>query len=160
MFLNLAMLAGIGAAVIPLVVHLLARARHKEVEWGAMMFLEGAAAPQTHAARLKQWLLLAMRMVMVGVLATALARPVLRSAQAGTAGGEAPASVVIVVDRSFSMGFEEAGRTRFDKAREAVLQILAGLRKGDEVALVLAGERLEVRPALFTLPTIDMLSSG
>ena len=153
MFLNLAMLAGIGAAVIPLVIHLLARARHREVEWGAMMFLEGAAAPQSHAARLKQWFLLGLRMVMVGVLAGALARPILRSGQGGGA-GDAPASVVIVLDQSFSMGCEEAGRTRFDKAREAVLQILAGLRKGDEVALVLAGERVESRDPTSNLQTV------
>ena len=42
MFLAPLMLVGIGAAVVPFVLHLLSRARYKDVEWGAMMFPSGA----------------------------------------------------------------------------------------------------------------------
>jgi hypothetical protein len=45
MFDHPIMLAGLGGAVIPLVLHLLGRARYRSVEWGAMMFLvEGPSA--------------------------------------------------------------------------------------------------------------------
>src|SRR4051794_14085212 len=37
MFLNAIMLAGVGAAVMPIVLHLLARARYRTVDWGAML---------------------------------------------------------------------------------------------------------------------------
>jgi hypothetical protein len=144
MFLNLVMLAGLGGAVIPLVLHLLARSRYRTVDWGAMMFIEGLDARQAQRARLKQWILLATRMLLVSLVAVALARPIVR----GRFGGLEPegrVTAVIVLDRSYSLAFEEAGRSRFDKAREAVLQILGGLRKGDEVALVLLGEQVDVR---------------
>ncbi len=72
MFINPVMLAGLGGAVVPLVLHLLSRARYKDVEWGGMMFLAGADARQRQSARLSQAFLLAVRMAMVAALAVAL----------------------------------------------------------------------------------------
>src|SRR5437763_1425193 len=53
MFLNPTMLAGIGGASLPLVLHLLARARYRTVDWGAMMFLEARDPRAAASARLK-----------------------------------------------------------------------------------------------------------
>src|SRR5947199_111355 len=50
MFQNPLLLIGVGAAVVPLVLHLLSRARYRDVDWGAMMFLPGADAPEGGAA--------------------------------------------------------------------------------------------------------------
>ena len=151
MFLNPTMLAGLGGAAVPLVLHLLARARYRDVEWGAMMFLE-ARDPQAGAiARLKEWILLLTRMALVGLVAVALARPVIARKWAGQ---EGRVTAVIILDRSYSMGFEEAGRSRFARAREAVLQILAALRKGDEVALIELGEGVSVHEPTANLQTV------
>lgn len=143
MFLNAAMLAGIGGAVIPLVLHLLAKARYRNVEWGAMMFLEGLEARQAQSMRLKQWTLLGMRMLLVGLLAVALAQPVVRG-RWGAIGSQDRITAVIILDCSYSMAYEEAGRSRFDKARDAARQILWGLGKGSEVSLVLLNDQVEV----------------
>lgn len=137
MFINTIMLAGIAGAALPLVVHLLSRARVKTVDWGAMMFLEEGRGTQEHAARLKQWTLLLLRMATVAILAIAMARPIAVGSWAGPAG---PLTAVIVVDTSASMAQPtDGGRTRLDAAREAVLRILSNLEKGDRVSLVLAG---------------------
>src|SRR5688572_21053046 len=133
MFLNWTMLAGLGAAVIPLVLHLLARAPYQEVEWGAMMFLVDRDARHDTRARLRRWKLGGVRMIIEGLLAAAVARPVYRGS--GTSSGGS-VSAVLIVDRSFSMGFEETGRSRLDKAKEAALQIIGGLKSGDEVSLI------------------------
>src|SRR6266581_1581427 len=151
MFLNPTMLAGLGGASLPLVLHLLARARYRDVEWGAMMFLEARDPRSAASARLKEWILLLTRMALVGLIAVALARPVIARKWAGQ---EGRVTAVIVVDRSYSMGFEEAGRTRFARAREAVLQILAALRKGDEVALIDLGDGVSVREPTANLQTV------
>jgi hypothetical protein len=144
-FLNATMLAGIGGAVIPLVLHLLAKARYRNVEWGAMMFLQGLEARQAQSMRLKQWTLLGMRMLLVGLLAVALAQPVVRG-RWGAIGSQDRITAVIILDCSYSMGYEEAGRSRFDKARDAARQILWGLGKGNgsEVSLVLLNDQVEV----------------
>src|SRR5687768_7807439 len=157
MFLNLVMLAGIGGAVAPLVLHLLARSRYRTLDWGAMMFLEGLDPRHAQSARLKQYALLAVRMSLVSLLAVTLARPVVRGqwAGGGGSGGGAGGNVtaVLVLDCSYSLATLEAGRSRFDKAREAALQILSGLRRGDSVSLVVLGEQVEVRHAE---PTDDL----
>jgi hypothetical protein len=151
MFLNPTMLAGLGGAALPLVLHLLARARYRNVEWGAMMFLEARDPRAAMAARLKEWILLLVRMGLVGLIAVALARPVISRKWAGQ---EGRVTAVIVLDRSYSMGFEEAGRSRFARGREAVLQILAALKKGDEVALITLGEGVQVKEPTANLQTV------
>src|SRR6266699_1410926 len=126
MFWNPTMRAGVGGAAAPRVLQLLARAQYR-----------GRAGA---IARLKEWILLLTRMALVGLIAVALARPVIARKWAGQ---EGRVTAVIVVDRSYSMGFEEAGRSRFARAREAVLQILAALKKGDEVALITLGDGVQ-----------------
>jgi Aerotolerance regulator N-terminal/von Willebrand factor type A domain len=138
MFLNPLLLACIGGAVVPLVLHLLSRARYRSVDWGAMMFLVGAEARQQQSTKLKQWLLLLLRMAIAAVLAIALARPALRGSLGGLAGA-GRATAVIILDDSASMGYDQNGKTRLDQAREVVLQILAAMNRGDQVSLLLAG---------------------
>src|SRR3954471_24444483 len=151
MFLNPVMLAGLGGASVPLVLHLLARARYRNVEWGAMMFLEARDPRAGAIAKLKEWILLLTRMGLVGLIAIALARPVIARKWAGQ---EGRVTAVIVLDRSYSMGFEEGGRSRFARAREAVLQILAALKKGDEVALITLGDGVAVKEPTANLQTV------
>ncbi|HEY8668585.1 MAG TPA: BatA domain-containing protein, partial [Tepidisphaeraceae bacterium] len=155
MFLNITMLAGIGGALVPLVLHLLSRARYRSVDWGAMMFLESAEMRQRQSTKLKQLLLLLLRMGMIGALAVALARPVVRGHWGGLA-QEGRSTAVIIVDRSASMGFDENGRTRLDMAREAVLQILSSLKKGDQAALVYMGDMKPQEAGRPTPPTTDV----
>src|SRR5688572_31966589 len=98
MFENAVMLAGLGGAVVPLVIHLLGRARYRSVEWGAMMFIEADDAPRfREPGRLRGWTLLGVRMAAVCLLAVALARPVTETfrgtsaaAAAGVAGATEP----------------------------------------------------------------------
>ena len=137
MFLHAIMLAGLGAAVMPIVLHLLSRARFRNVEWGAMMFLESATARLRNRSRLAQWLLLALRVLAIALLALALARPVIRRA-AGPVGGHGLV-VVVVIDGSPSMLHPEQNTTRFELARKAALGILADLHAGEEAALVELG---------------------
>lgn len=138
MFLNPLLLLGIGAAVVPLVLHLLSRARFVDVDWGAMMFLKGVDARQRSSSRLNQVLLLLVRGAIVGLLAVALARPVLRSTRAGAI-PEGQLAAAIVLDCSASMAFDEGGHTRLDAAKAAARQVLERLQPGDSACLMIAG---------------------
>jgi hypothetical protein len=138
LFVNHLMLVGLGAAVVPLVLHLLSRARYRTVDWGAMMFLRGADARQRQSTRFNQAMLVLVRMAVIALLAVALARPVVRGAWFGqTPGGRVTAALVL--DCSASMAFDENGHTRFELARGAARQVLAGLRRGDRAILVTPG---------------------
>jgi hypothetical protein len=138
MFLNYLMLMGLGAAAVPLVLHLLSRARYRTVDWGAMIFLRGADARHRQASRLNQVFLVLVRMGMIALLAVALARPVVRGNWFGVA-REQRLTAAIVLDCSASMAYDENGRSRFELARGVARQVLSSLRRGDRAILVAAG---------------------
>lgn len=138
MFLNAMMLVGISGAMLPLVLHLLSRARHREVEWGAMMFLQSPSGRRYSSWKLRQYLLLLIRMAIVAVLALALARPIILGKMAkASPGGRVTAALLL--DCSGSMAYDENGRTRFQMAQAAARQVLRGLQAGDRVSLILMG---------------------
>jgi hypothetical protein len=151
MFLYPIMLAGLGGAAVPLLLHLLSRARYRDVQWGAMLFLAGAELRQRQSARLHQALLLLVRSAIIVAIALALARPVLQGSLIGPPSGRVTA--VILLDCSGSMSFDENGRTRFELAQRAAEQILAALRPGDRVALIPMGAPAEPTDAE---PTTDL----
>src|SRR4051794_2011677 len=123
MFLKPLMLAGLGAAMIPLVLHLLSKARYRTLDWGAMMFLEPTALQPQRGTKFKQTLLLLLRMSLIAVLAIALARPVLRP-RSGASAEDSRIHAIIILDRSASMGVAEQSRTRLAEAKEAVINVL------------------------------------
>ena len=142
-FLSPLMLLGVGAAVLPLVLHLLSRSRYRTVDWGGMLFLAMPGdARQRRSARLHRWALLLLRMAIIAALAFALARPVLPG-RWGTTATQGPQgnrlAAVIVLDCSGSMAYEENGVPRMDLARGAARQVLEVLQPGDSAGVILAG---------------------
>src|SRR4051794_19483438 len=158
MFLNPLMLVATGAAVLPVVIHLLSRSRDRGVDWGAMMFLDGADANQERRSRLRQWMLLAVRSALLALLAVALARPVVmgRFGAPSAAAGAQRATAVILLDCSPSMDTDENGHTRMALARAAARQVLA-LHRGERVSVVLMGRE---QPEVEREPTADLWDVG
>lgn len=138
MFLNAIMLAGLAGAAAPLILHLLAKARYRNVDWGAMMFLAQSNRRQQRRGRLKQWALLALRMSIIALLALAMARPLVGGLFRSLAPG-AHADIILIFDCSASMAVEEAGHSRIDLARRAAIAVISQLQRGDRVAIVTGG---------------------
>lgn len=136
-FGNLIMLVGLAGVGVPLVLHLLSRARYRSVDWGAMMFLVGTDRRQRRSRRVRQWLLLSLRMLLVALVALAMSRP--RMGGAASGGAESVAAV-LVLDRSASMGVKENERTRMEAAKTAAIEILKQLDRHDEVTLLTTGD--------------------
>src|SRR5438128_846353 len=116
--LNLWMLAGLGALIIPPLVHLLNRRRHDVVDWGAMQFLQ---VSETARRRLliEELLLMLLRMGLIALLVLALAAPYTVSPLLAEVGGRPNRDVVLIFDGSYSMGLTDAdGHTPHEKARE------------------------------------------
>jgi hypothetical protein len=146
MFLNVIMLAGIAGAVVPVVVHLLNRARYRSVDWGAMMFLAEHSNRERRSRQIRQWILLLARMAIVAMLALALARPVI-GGNLRAFGQSTSVDTVILLDNSASMLYTADGHSRIDLARQTIRQILATLHTGDRCALIpLAGDNPTLSP--------------
>jgi hypothetical protein len=121
-FLNFAMLAGLGAVAIPIVIHLLNRRKATVVQWGAMRFLEEAMASQNRRIRIEEIILLALRCFLLALLALALARPFVPSRSVVSWALVIPAVLVAVVLYAVA-----GGMWTDRKARNRLLGVATGL---------------------------------
>lgn len=131
-FLNLALLGGAAAFLVPLVIHLLNRSRHQSIDWGAMHLLEAALQVNSRRFQWESVLLLMLRCLIPILFAIGLARPVLTSFRSSTAQGEA--SIVVMIDNSLSMlepDDRQPEQTRFDRAVDEIRQLLGAQTRAD-----------------------------
>src|SRR6476469_8732247 len=103
-FGNLAMLGWLAAAAAPLLIHLWSRHRFREAPWAAMQFLLAAMRKNARRLQLQQWLLLAVRTLIITLVVLAVAEPYGHRLLAGATSG--PSHKVIVIDGSYSMGYQ------------------------------------------------------
>ena len=74
-FINIALLAGLAAVAIPIIIHLLSRKAAKVIDWGAMQFLLDSIESRKRRIQLEEALLMAARCLLLALLALAVARP-------------------------------------------------------------------------------------
>jgi hypothetical protein len=143
-FLNPALLFGTLLFAVPLIIHLLNRQRYKRRRWAAMEYLLIAFKRQRRRLRIEDLLLLLLRCLIPIILALAIARPVLREG-GPIAGLGSSAHYFVVLDASYSMGFEPEGAiSPFRAGRRIVEQLLQRLQDrdgGTKITLVIAGMR-------------------
>ena len=133
---NLPMLGWLAAAAVPILIHLWSRRKYREMPWAAMEYLLAAARRQTRRLRFEQWLLLAIRTLLVVLVVLAVAEPYTeRAGLALAAGGHAHR--VLVLDGSYSMDYRPTDKTRFQRAKELARQIVEESPQGDAFTLVL-----------------------
>lgn len=100
-FLQPALLFALPLAALPLLIHLIHLFRRRQVPWAAMMFLRAAQRMNKGLSRLRQILILALRILAVLALIFVITRP-LAGGWLGLTGG-APDTVMVLLDRSASM---------------------------------------------------------
>ena len=140
-FLNHIMLLGLLGLAVPVLIHLLNRYRYREIDWGAMELLRRAMVLRSRRVRIEDLILLALRCLAVALLAIAMARPTIRAGGARFFGGEARVGAVIALDASYSMAHRPGVRSRFDAAVHRAREVLQTLQPGDQVSIVLMGQR-------------------
>jgi len=150
-FLNVALLGGIAALSIPVLIHLFHKSRFKVVKWGAMHLLEAVLRTNQKRIQIEQWILLAVRCAIPAVLALAMARPLWRGSR--NLIGDAKTSTVVLLDNSYSMDAGRSGTSSFAIARDETLRLINELRPGSEVHVVLMGEGGR---GLLDTPTYDV----
>jgi hypothetical protein len=130
------------AAAVPLLLHLLQRHQGPRMLFPALRYLRRAEKESARRIRLRQILLMLLRVAAVLLLALAAARPFVRLGGAG----HAPTAVVIVLDNSMSTA-AITGETRvLDELIERALEVLADGSPDDRFWLLRAGSPGE--PAL------------
>lgn len=129
-FLSPWFLLGMLAVGVPLAIHMIRKRKATKIAFSTLRFLRKTPKKMIFFQEVKQWVLLAVRALMVILLALAFARPFF--GKLPEAMGLSPQSVVILLDTSMSMQYDDY----FQQAKAAAAQILQALQPGDEAALV------------------------
>ncbi len=140
-FLNPWMLAGLTGILLPVISHLISRKKYDLVEWGAMQFLELDPSAK-RKIRLEELLLLLVRIFLIGLLAVALARPWIGSNWLGRFASTEPRDVVLIIDGSYSMGWDgnADGKTPHARSLQIAREFLGALHPADAVQIIDARE--------------------
>jgi hypothetical protein len=140
-FVNAGLVAAAALAVVPIVIHILNRRRHKPLRWAAMRFVLEAHKKTRRRVRLENWLLLLFRTAAVALLALAIARPFTGEASPLAGITETRRDLVVVLDGSASTMWREGVETTFERGVARTRELLRDLSgpRGDRALLVLAG---------------------
>ncbi len=139
-FLNPAVLFGLLAASIPVLIHLLNLRKLKRIEFSTLAFLKELQKNKIRKIKLKQWLLLVLRVLIILFLVTAFARPTLKGVAIGGTTSAAKTTAVFILDNTSSMSVVDSKGSYFNQAKATIKQILSLMQDGDEVALILTGD--------------------
>ncbi len=156
-FLVPAFLAGLAALAIPILMHLRHRDKDRPYRFPSLMFLEQLPIRTSQRQRITDWPLLLLRALAVALLVFAFSRPMFT--ERNIAGGDTRRrAVVLVVDRSMSMGYDKVWPRALDSARAVINALGAGDRVGvvayddaSEVLQRLTDDKSEALAAVSTL---------
>lgn len=155
-FLQPWLLAALPLVTLPVIIHLINQRRFQTIRWAAMMFLLSAQRMARGYSRLRQWLIMLFRMLVVAGLVLAVSRPLASGWLGSVAGGKADTTIVLL-DRSPSMQEQAAGGGK-SKLETGLAQLarLLGTFRSDRYVLIDSATReaveLESPTALVSAP--------
>ncbi len=161
-FVNPALLWGLLAAALPIVIHLINRRRARKVSFAATYFVQLSNQRLARSLKLKQWLLLALRTLLIAALVAWLARPYTRPPADALAAADTgrPTARLILLDASLSMQARHNGTGLFERAVVKARELTRSFPDSDAVGLVVAplgDERPPLAPSFDRQPVLDAL---
>jgi hypothetical protein len=133
-FTNLALLGGLAALAIPILIHLLIKRKKQRLRFSTLQFFVKKEEQASKRRMLRNWLLLALRILLVTSLVLAFARPFTRMAPALT--NQTKRIGIFVLDRSASMRATVRGETAWSRALSQARAALREFKANDQVAIV------------------------
>jgi hypothetical protein len=132
-FLSPVFLWALPLIAVPVAVHLFSRRRREIIRWGAMEFLLASVTPRRRFLRLKDLLLMLLRIAVVLAMVGALSQPMLSSGWLGSTG---PRDVILVLDNSMSTARKLGSGTVFDHEMQEAFQLIQQLNASDVVRVL------------------------
>ncbi len=131
-------LAAAGLAALPVIMHLLHRRKPRPVPFSTIRFLRTAVARTRRSRHVTNIFVLLLRVLILLLLALAFSRPKLQSAKWLPQGRR---TVLMILDSSASMHFQQGEKSSFLLAQEWALSLLRSLDSGDRVGLLAPGSK-------------------
>ena len=119
-FVQTAFFGAFAALAIPVIVHLMFRMRTRRVDLGTVRFLREVLHKNARRKRIKRYVLLALRLACVALLAALFARPYLIEQGIGSS----ERLVAVMIDRSASMELRNGRERLIDQAVDQAKKII------------------------------------
>ena len=130
------MLVGLVAAALPLAIHLLNRSRTPPVPFSNLEFLRRLHHSRMRRVRIRQWLVLLLRTLIILLIVCAFARPAYREEGSSLLGHSRPTAAVALIDRSFSTAYRLPEGRVFDLLRARARELAGFFSRRDRLYLV------------------------
>ncbi len=132
-FLFPTFLIGLTAIAIPIIIHLFNFRKYKKVYFTNVQFLKELKQESDSKSKLKEWLILAMRILAIVCLVFAFAQPFIPGKTKTTKGEKA---ISIYVDNSFSMENMNKKGTLLENAKQLAAEIVNSFNASDKFQLL------------------------
>ena len=133
-FLSPGVLWALAALAVPILLHLFYFRRFRKVAFTNVRFLREVKEETQRRSRLRNLLVLALRLVAFGALVLAFAQPFLGGGDPDAAA--APARVAVVVDNSRSMAAQSADVSLLEKAKQRARELIRAHGEATEFQLI------------------------
>jgi hypothetical protein len=132
-FLFPTFLIGLAAIAIPIIIHLFNFRKYKKVYFTNVQFLKELKQESDSKSKLKEWLILAMRILAIVCLVFAFAQPFIPGKSKAILGEKA---ISIYIDNSFSMESTNKKGTLLENAKEYATEIVNTFNASDKFQLL------------------------
>lgn len=147
-----ALIAGLAALTLPVLIHWLTRPRPTLLPWSAIHLLREIAQQRASRHRVRDFVVLSLRVLAVGLLAFTFARPLMSDPPLVGDHQVGEATRVVILDASQSMGALERGVPRMERARSIAANYLKS-QSGLNAGLVVASAHAE---SVFDVPSSNL----
>ncbi|MFH1283632.1 MAG: VWA domain-containing protein [bacterium] len=130
-------------AGLPIILHLLFKKKPKLYRFSYLHFINLATRQNVPHSRLKNYLLLFVRCLILLILTILFSRPVLHFGDTFKKKKELSRSFVILIDNSYSMGFQVGDRNYFEYVKDSSRELINNLSDSDRAAVVVFSNRVE-----------------
>ncbi|MBA2258257.1 MAG: BatA domain-containing protein [Acidobacteria bacterium] len=148
-------LVALAGLAVPVIIHMIQREKKNVVEFPSLMFLRRIPYQSVRRRHIRNWPLLLLRLAALALIVAAFARPFLRTASITAAASGGAKEVVILIDRSYSIGYGDRWARAVALARDRVSELGASDRasivffdSGAEVALRSASDKGRLTSAI------------
>jgi hypothetical protein len=146
-FLNPFLLFGSLALAIPVLIHMVRREKSEIIPFSSLMFLLKVPKRSIRQQKIKNLLLMALRLLILALLVGAFARPYMTQPAKPVANATANRGIVMMLDNSYSMQYGN----NFDRLKTEAKKRIDAMRATDRMAIIAFNENA----TLLSRPTPD-----
>ncbi len=135
--LNPYFLFGSLALAVPVLIHLVRREKNEIIPFSSLMFLLRVPKASIRQQKIKNLLLMMLRLLLLALLVAAFARPYMTQPNTPATAGESTRGIVLLLDNSYSMRYGD----NFEKLKAEADKRIDAMKSSDRMTIVVFNDK-------------------